>query len=269
MKREIVIITDLDGSLLHSRTYSFSEAIPALNLIKERNIPLIFSSSKTRTEIELYRNKLDNNHPFVSENGGGIFIPEDYFPFNIKGDKKELYLVISFGTPYIKVRKVFNNIKKQLLTKIKGFGDMTLDEVSKITGMTNKEAFFAKQRDFDEPFFFDRPEKDKNKFLRAIERRGFSWTEGRLFHVLGNHDKGKAASLLFGFYRKLFRNITTVGIGDGYNDFPLLKKVDYPVLIPNEDGSYAKGIQLSSLMKAEVAGPKGWNKAVIEILEKI
>jgi len=70
---KIIVFTDLDGTLLHPRTYSFEAAMPALKLIKEKDIPLILCSSKTRAEIEVYRKKLDNQHPFVSENGGGIF----------------------------------------------------------------------------------------------------------------------------------------------------------------------------------------------------
>ena len=70
---KIIVFTDLDGTLLHPRTYSFEAAMPALKLIKEKDVPLILCSSKTRAEIEVYRKKLDNQHPFVSENGGGIF----------------------------------------------------------------------------------------------------------------------------------------------------------------------------------------------------
>ena len=70
---KIIVFTDLDSTLLHPKTYSFDAAMPALKLIKEKDIPLILCSSKTRAEIEVYRKKLDNQHPFVSENGGGIF----------------------------------------------------------------------------------------------------------------------------------------------------------------------------------------------------
>jgi len=73
MMAKTIIFTDLDGTLLHPQTYSFDAAMPALKLIKEKDIPLILCSSKTRAEIEVYRKKLDNQHPFVSENGGGIF----------------------------------------------------------------------------------------------------------------------------------------------------------------------------------------------------
>ena len=49
----IVIFTDLDGTLLHPKSYSFDAALPALNLIKEKKIPLVLCSSKTKAEIEV------------------------------------------------------------------------------------------------------------------------------------------------------------------------------------------------------------------------
>jgi len=81
--KKIIIFTDLDGTLLDNSSYSFEAALPALQLIKEKNIPLIICSSKTRKEIEHYRKKLYNLHPFISENGGGIFIPKGYFNFQL------------------------------------------------------------------------------------------------------------------------------------------------------------------------------------------
>lgn len=83
--KKIIIVTDLDGTLLDCSDYSFDKALPALQLIKEKNIQLIICSSKTRKEIEHYRKKLYNLHPFVSENGGGIFIPKGYFKFQLSG----------------------------------------------------------------------------------------------------------------------------------------------------------------------------------------
>ena len=79
-----IIFTDLDGTLLDHNTYSFKKAFPALRIIKKKKIPLIICTSKTKGEIEHYRKKLKNNHPFVSENGGAIFIPKDYFDFKFR-----------------------------------------------------------------------------------------------------------------------------------------------------------------------------------------
>ena len=80
--RRMIIVTDLDGTLLHPRTYSFEEALPALKLVRERGVPLVLCSSKTRAELEVCRKRLDNGHPFISENGGGIYLPAGYFPFS-------------------------------------------------------------------------------------------------------------------------------------------------------------------------------------------
>jgi mannosyl-3-phosphoglycerate phosphatase len=85
---KVIIFTDLDGTLLDYDTYSFEKALPALQLLRERDIPLIISSSKTAKEVVFYREQLENDHPFISENGGGIFIPKDYFKSEIKFKSK-------------------------------------------------------------------------------------------------------------------------------------------------------------------------------------
>ncbi|RMG01121.1 MAG: mannosyl-3-phosphoglycerate phosphatase, partial [Nitrospirae bacterium] len=96
---KVIIFTDLDGTLLRADDYSFSEAKEALSLIKRRGIPLVIVSSKTRAEIEVYREKLGNTHPFVSENGGGVFIPLGYFE-NTDGEMVDQYRLIRLGRRY-------------------------------------------------------------------------------------------------------------------------------------------------------------------------
>ncbi|MFQ5901807.1 MAG: HAD-IIB family hydrolase [Thermodesulfobacteriota bacterium] len=268
MNRKIIIFTDLDGTLLHPRDYSFDDAIPALGLIREMEIPLVLSSSKTRAEIELCRKRLSNVHPFVSENGGGVFIPEGYFQFPIVGEVKDRYRVINFGSPYTLVRKILSEIETELKVKIRGFGDMTVNEVAEITGMSIEEASLAKEREFDEPFLFEETEEwARKKSLELIEKKGLHYTQGRFFHILGNHDKGKSARLLIKFYKRVYGSVMTVGLGDSPNDLPLLEVVDLPVLIQKEDGGFEPGIDLPGLIKSEGIGPEGWNKAIMKILE--
>lgn len=98
---EPIIFTDLDGTLLDRDTYSFEHSQTALRLIKGKGVPLILSSSKTRAEIEVYRRRLENNHPFVSENGGAVFIPKGYFFSPFYFDKEsDGYMVLELGTSY-------------------------------------------------------------------------------------------------------------------------------------------------------------------------
>ena len=80
-KPQLVLFTDLDGTLLDHDTYTAEPALPALDIISRRHIPLVVCTSKTAAEIQKLRDSIGNSDPFISENGGGIFVPENYFPF--------------------------------------------------------------------------------------------------------------------------------------------------------------------------------------------
>ena len=96
-----IIFTDLDGTLLDHFTYSFSAASDALKLIKEKGIPLIICTSKTCAEILPIRKRLRNKDPFISENGGAIYMPDRYFSFLYEFQKRiRGYRIIEIGTPH-------------------------------------------------------------------------------------------------------------------------------------------------------------------------
>jgi hydroxypyruvate reductase len=261
---DTIIVSDLDGTLLDSADYSFAAALPALRAIRARGIPLVLCSSKTRAEMEVYRQRLDNRHPFIAENGAGIFIPRGYFSFPVEAEAFDGYQLITLGTPYAVVRKQFVRLREQLGARVRGFADMTDDEVAALTGLPRGEARLAKQRDFDEAFVFDGTAGET--FLRAIGDAGLHWTQGRFFHIMGDHDKGRAVHLLQSLYRREFGAVTSIGLGDSLNDLPMLAAVDRPVLVRHADGSFDTRIDLPGLLKTQQPGPSGWNGAVLQLL---
>lgn len=259
-----IIITDLDGTLLDAASYSCAPAQPALNLIRARDIPLIFCSSKTRAEIEVLRRELDNQHPFISENGGGVFIPRGYLSAPFDATDAGDYQLITLGTPYADIRRQFLRLRDELQVRARGFGDMTVEEVAALTGLSLEAARLARQRDFDEPFVFEgAPDA---RFLRAIEASGLSWTEGRLFHIMGRHDKGRAVKLLQTLYEKQFGTVKSIGLGDSLNDLQMLQTVEQPVLVKHDDGSHDARIDIAGLIRTQLSGPAGWNEAVLRLL---
>lgn len=262
--KKTIIITDLDGTLLHPATYSFVEALPALGLIEDRRIPLVLCSSKTRAEIDVYRQRLHNTHPFIAENGGGIFIPHGYFSQPVTAAQLDGYQVVVLGMPYAEIRQRFVELRDQFGAKVRGFGDMSVAEIAVLTGLPPEEAALARQRDFDEPFIFD-GEPDEG-FLQAIETAGLRWTRGQFFHIMGAHDKGRAVQLLKALYEQESGAVDTIGLGDGLNDLPLLSAVEQPVLVRHEDGSYETRIELPGMLKTRRAGPAGWNETMLELL---
>jgi mannosyl-3-phosphoglycerate phosphatase len=274
MKPQPVIFTDLDGTLLDFHTYAFSAARPALEIIQEKSIPLIICSSKTRAEIEQWKKRIDNPHPFVSENGGGIFIPHAYFPADDlqsvwpQIETANGYTVLVLGTSYAILRDTLEELRKDGFA-VKGFGDMNAAEVAQITELSLEDAELAKRREFDEPFVFSGEATRIESLVVAIAAKGLRCVAGgRLLHVTGNNDKGKAVEIITQLYRKKLGEIITVALGDSPNDFRMLAHVDYPILVRNHRGEHDPRLTLPNLIKADGIGPEGWGKAVINFIQE-
>jgi mannosyl-3-phosphoglycerate phosphatase len=265
---KVVIFTDLDGTLLDSATYSYRSALPALELLQQKRIPLIFCSAKTRAEQETYHNRLDIFDPFIVENGGAIFIPQGYFPFHFDQDKTiGRYSVIELGMTYPEIRAILERIRSQMGVEFRGFGDMGPEEVARETGLELKAAWQAKQREYDETVKLKGSPEEIKKVLSAITKAGLNYAHGgRYYNVMGPNDKGKATTILIDLFRKKLGQTRTVGIGDSLNDLPMLSVVDIPILVQKMDGSW-EDINLPRLHKVQGIGPKGWNRAIKEMVQ--
>jgi mannosyl-3-phosphoglycerate phosphatase len=268
--RKLVIFTDLDGTLLDRNTYSFEPAQPALHLIRQKDIPLVLSSSKTRAEIEFYREELENDHPFISENGGAVFIPKDYFNFRFPYDREtDRFFVLELGIFYPRIIEILNSVKKETGISMKGFSDLTEKEISSLCALDSRKAELAKKREYDEPFLIEGGEKEIEIVRRKIEEKGMThaWG-GRFHHLLGKNDKGKAVEILKALYEKQFFSIFSVGIGDSLNDLPMLSVVDRPLFLEGEESVSPEA--LSPIRNCTIihgAGPQAWNEVILNIVK--
>lgn len=238
---KIVIFTDLDGTLLDEE-YDFQSIAPLISQLIASNVSIVLCSSKTRAEIEFYREKMGITEPFVVENGAAIFIPKSFPPLNCTSTRETAdYQIVELGASYSFVRKKLAKLKMMIAAKIAGFGDMTLGEIGKDSGLTLNLAKLAKKREYDEPFRI--LEGNEREVLSAIKKEGLSCTKGgKYFHLLGNSDKGKAAVVLSELYSQKFGKIATFGVGNSRNDFSMLKVVDTPFLVrktANKNANYA------------------------------
>lgn len=271
---QLVVYTDLDGCLLDSTTFSYEPAAPALEALRSQRIPLVLVSSKTRAEIEPLRRRLSHHDPFIVENGAAVFVPRGLFGFPLERARvRTSYDVIELGLPYSILRDVLKQIEKNVATPLRGFGDLSVDEVMQMTGLGREDAFLAKQREYDEPYLLEGPTALIEEVCRQIVVRGLRWTKGgRFFHLTGDNNKGQAAALLLRCYQRQRQlqgdsdRIETVGIGDSVNDAPLLAVVDHPILVQKPDGSYDPDIHIPGMIRASGIGPIGWNHAVQELL---
>lgn len=279
----LVVVTDLDGTLLDASDYSFEPALPALEALRERSIPLVLSSSKTRAELEYYAGVLRTRAPLVSENGGGIFLPAtaewkaaiDGTPA-LPGPVTEegAYFTIRLGPPYEELRRALRLLRARGF-EIRGFGEMSVEEVAALTGLPPDQAAWAKQREFDECFLLVNDARDpeqEERLAGAVRELGLRLTRGRFHHLLGRQDKGRALEIL----RRLFATRAgglshLIALGDSLNDLPMLQAADTAVVMPQPGGAPRPELiaalgERPALRIAPHPGPEGWCEALLRLL---
>lgn len=260
-----VIFTDLDGTLLDLNTYDWEAARPALEHLRRQAIPWILVTSKTRAEVEVWRNRLENRHPFIVENGGAAFVPAGYFQHPVGGARRRgAYEVLEWGTAYGDLVAGLKRAAELSGCRVRGFHEMTAEEVAAECGLARDEALLAKQREYDEPFLVLDPDRGE-ALASAISGQGLRSTRGgRFWHILGANDKALAVDALASFFGRRQSGLRTIGLGDGLNDASFLKRMAAAVLIPSPQLAELKALVPHGLI-ASHPGPIGWNEAVLAL----
>jgi mannosyl-3-phosphoglycerate phosphatase len=270
---KLMVVTDLDGTLLDFENYTFEPAKPALRLLRKLGVPVICCSSKTSKEIEYWRKKLGLLTPFIAENGAAVFLPVDQFG-GLRGRfiQRDQYLVRELGPARRKLRIVFEKVRRDSGVGITGFSDMDMSTVKSLCGFaTIQQARIAADREYSEPFVFPRQVDDntisdvlaqfKGNQLKVIRGR-------RFFHLVGDIDKGRAVEFLKCRYNEIGQaRDQTIGIGDSSNDLEMLNVVDFPVLVMARNRRYDPDVKTRiDPILAGAAGPTGWNRAIEMLL---
>lgn len=169
VKLRLIIFTDLDGTLLDRETYSYEKVLETISTLKKHKIPIVFCSHKTCAELQIYLRKLAINDPFIVENGGAIFVPCNYFAFDFEYHKiVDDNFVIELGTSYEYIRTKLKKIENEIGMPIKGFGDMSIEEVAEDSGLTFELAACAKKREYDETLKLDYTQEVIDKILKKL-----------------------------------------------------------------------------------------------------
>ncbi len=270
----LTVFTDLDGTLLDERTYSFEAARPALAALQDRGCLLVPCTSKTNEETFPLLDELGIRDPFIVENGGAVYIPSDWYglPSPGQGDRRD-WIRMELGTPYHRLTEFIERMREEQQMTIVGFHDLSAEEIARECGLTLAQARRAKAREYDEPFYIHPPKGEKLQTLvsKATEE-GLSVSRGgRFFHLSGGSDKGKAVRLLTRIVQSREGEMTTVGIGDSPNDIPMLENVEVPVIVQRPGGVHHPDLvrAVPCAVLAGGVGPAGWNEAVTRVLRDL
>jgi len=271
MSTRLIVFTDLDGTLLSHDDYDFEPARPALEILRRLGAVVVLARSKTRAEIEALRARIGLDGPFVSENGGALWVPSAQVPAPIEGAVEvDGYQCVAFGTPYDHLREALAEMSGRLGVELRGFGDMTVAEIASLTGLPDDEAALARRREHDEPFVPARELTADDATVLATMARARKLTVtrgGRFHHLTGRNDKGQAARRLIDAWATRGA-VRSLGLGDGPNDLELLVACEYAVVVARPDGTHAPELvaALPNAVRTRSPGPEGFTEGVRTLL---
>jgi mannosyl-3-phosphoglycerate phosphatase len=268
----VVVVSDLDGTLLTHDGYDPAAALPAIERLRAAGIPLVLASSKTRVEIEAWRTRLGVGDPFIVENGGALLWPVEADPpappdAAIAGS----YARVVYGAPYPVLRESLPRLAAAVGVRLDGFGDVSPETVAAWTGLRGAALELARLREYDEPF---RPERaltpaEEEALDRAAAELGLRVTRGgRLHHLIGPSSKARAMrDLRRGYEREGL--VVLVAAGDGPNDLEMLAEADRAIVVARPDGSHHPAL-VAGVPEARFTsriGPAGFAEGIAEILD--
>jgi mannosyl-3-phosphoglycerate phosphatase len=248
-----VVFTDIDGTLIDHDSYRPGPAAAALARLREAGVEVVLCSAKTSAEQQSLRDELGLFGPFIIENGAAVL---------------GMSPVVVLGVPYRRVRSGLDAAAEEVGLSIRGYGDMTAEEIASRTGLSLPAARRAAARDYSETFVVEGGGPNgEAELAAALERRGLRLFRGTRFHTAaGRHDKGTAIRARLKRFGS--RVPPTYGIGDFLNDVDLLEAVEVPMLVARPGGGWAE-IDVPDLVRLPGVGPEGWVEAAAVVLNDL
>lgn len=244
----VVVVTDLDGTLLDHDTYRAGPAAGAIDRLQRAGVRIVCCSAKTRAEQQVHRRELAITGPFIVENGAAVH-----------GDDGDALVML--GLPYAQVLAGLAAAAHQVGITVRGFADMSVEELARRTGLGHEAAGRARRRDYTEAFVIDQDAggTEPDALAAALGDQGLSLQRGaRFWTASGPHDKGMAVARLRTLLAaELGRAPRLYGIGDAHNDTAMLAAVDVAMLVRRPDGRWAD-LPVDDLHRLDGVGPQGW-----------
>lgn len=267
---DLIVITDLDGTLLDQRTYSYELSLPAVRRLQAGGVPIILCSTKTSAEMLPLWRELELKDPFICESGGAIHFPNDYLKARTRDMKTAgAFQVLELGTDIRRLRDALAVAAAECRVGFRSFGKMSAAEIAALTGLTPEEALRARQRQYDEPFQVQ--SGDVETLSALLRAQALTVTRGdRFHHLTGGHNKRDAVVRLLHLHRQQYGATVAVGLGNSANDWPMLSAVERPVLVKNPDGRWDTAVveRIPDIERTEAVGPQGWREAIDRLLNE-
>ncbi len=262
-KKQIIIFTDLDGSLLDKDTFKFNIIENYFRELILKNIIIIPNSSKTEAELLDFNKQYNLNLSFIEENGSCIH------GLNLINPNLPKKVLISRTVD--KIYEIYNNnVPNNLKNKITLIQNLNLKKQEEIFGLPLNKLKLAINRKYTIPIKFNGSQIEKYELIEILNNVGLTLqTGGRIINICDNINKSKAMSKIIELISKeIDDEVVTIGVGDNQNDIEMLKLCDHPCLVRNDNFNSAL-INIDNLIKSTEPSPMGWADVIKTAIQKI
>ena len=267
--KKFLIFSDIDGSFMNHRSYSYSILKKYILLLKN-HCQVIFNSSKTFEEIKELNKSLKILSPFIVENGACIFFPRNYnnivFDKNFFKYNDYLGYKLTNKNSQLLISEI-NHLKKKY--KFSFLSEITDLRLKKITNLNIQQLKKSRMRMFSNPILWEDKETKKDQFSKEINSLGYEVSfGGRFLHLCDSYNKGKAVKEFLAIL-KLNKNLSykTISIGDSDNDLSMLEQTDYSCIIKSTKKKLLLNKKKNNYYSKNIA-PEGWRESLEYIFKK-
>jgi len=129
------------------------------------------------------RRRAGHTEPFIAEDGCGVYLPEDYFHIKpAKTVRLGRFTCIPIAKQQPAAAEALESLAEEAKVPVVPLRSLSSRELAQNVGLPKQEAELARQRDFDEPFFFaGSGDEDIVRFKVLAQQKGFSLREQGVF----------------------------------------------------------------------------------------
>jgi mannosyl-3-phosphoglycerate phosphatase len=267
------------------------KSVPGLDefaaALDHHGIPAVWLTSRTRLQIDEPRRKLAHTHPFIAEDGCGVFLPEDYFhlrpqsstskPRGTETVRLGRFTCLPIAEQQPAASDALETLAAETGVSVVSLRSLPPRELAQNTGLPPREAELARQRDFDELFFFaGASQKDVEHFQATgrsrniqLRQRGVLWSL-----AIGASVRRCVGELSKLYDRALRSHARTIGIATPGQEEALFAVCDRAILLrdktdhPLDESSIPTSKQSHRVMELPLRADDTWDQVLASLSAK-